>query len=79
MIYANAIHCGNRMDNFEHLKQLCLLEAEKLIDHIDFSDSNNVKIPFWTKDIPELICVGTFYKDEDGAVTFDLDFSQSTL
>lgn len=74
-----AIHCGNTTDDFEKLKHLCKFEAEKLTANIVFSEEDIVKIPFWTNDIPELICIGHFYKNEKGVVTFDLDFSQTTL
>ena len=39
-----------------------------------------MSVAFWTTDEPsDLICVGNFAKGEGGAVTFGLDFSQTTL
>lgn len=41
--------------------------------------SSKVEVSFWTEDVPELICVGTFSKKRDGSVSYRLDFSESTL
>lgn len=73
-----AVHCGNTNDSFERIKRLCEIEAEKICLKIDVM-SKPLEIPFWTEDIPELICVGKFYKGENGVVRYDLDFSESTL
>lgn len=72
------VNCGKTNDSFEKLKRLCEIEAEKICLEIDVV-SNSFEIPFWTEDIPELICVGKFYKGENGVVRYDLDFSESTL
>ena len=74
-----AINCGFSTDGLKILKQLCEVEAEKYLEKIDFSKNDTVLIPFWTTDIPELICVGKFYKNEEGVATYTLDFSQTTL
>lgn len=73
-----AISCGKVSDNFETLKILCREEANKILSTYDIPD-NGLTIPFWTTDIPELICVGKFYKDKNNKLTYELDFSQSTL
>lgn len=72
------VHCGNPDDSFEKLKRLCESEAEKLCLKIEIG-AKPIEIPFWTKDFPELICVGKFSKGENGRVKYELDFSESTL
>lgn len=74
-----SIKCGSIDDTFEELKELCDNEAKKLCSKIAIESNSIVEIPFWTKDFPELICVGKFSKNKDGMIVFDLDFSQSTL
>lgn len=74
-----AINCGISTDGLKKLKQLCEVEAEKYLEKIDFSNNDMFVIPFWTTDIPELICVGKFYKNKEGVATYTLDFSQTTL
>lgn len=73
-----SVKCGKTTDDFEYLKMLCKKEAEKLSTTIAFSQST-ISVPFWTEDIPELICVGNFYRNTEGVIEFDLDFSQTTL
>lgn len=74
-----SIHCGKVTDDFDTLKMLCEKEAEKLKVTIQIADQSILSIPFWTADIPELICVGKFYKDEQNSICYNLDFSESTL
>lgn len=73
------IKCGATADSFDNLKKLCEAEAEKLLATVDLTSEPTAIATFWTADIPELIGVGKFYKDESGAVRYDLDFSESTL
>lgn len=68
---------GKVSDSMEKLKKLCHEKAEQMAKTMNIE--NNVEIPFWTADIPELICVATFSKGDDGNITFCLDFSQATL
>jgi len=74
-----SIECGKTTDNFEKLEMLCKEEAKKLSETIDFSNLEVVSVPFWTSDFPELICVGSFSRNENGLIVYELDFSQSTL
>ena len=46
---------------------------------MDFSSEPTKSVSFWTSDFPELICIGYFFKDKEGNIHYDLDFSQSTL
>ena len=73
------IKCGTTEDSFDALKQQCEKEAKKLLETIYLSTQPTAIATFWTADFPELIGVGKFYKDENGAVRYDLDFSESTL
>lgn len=74
-----SIECGATTDSFDNLKKQCQAEAEKLLSTIDLSTQKTAIATFWTADFPELIGVGKFYKDENGVVRYDLDFSESTL
>lgn len=72
-----SVHCGNSNDGLDRLKSICEKEAECL--QIDLSVGETIKIPFWTSDIPELICIGSFGKNDDCEMGYELDFSQNTL
>jgi len=78
-IERNSIKCGNVTDGFDKLQDICKKEAEKLLATIDVPDNKVVSVPFWTSDIPELIGVAKFIRNEDGNIVYDLDFSESTL
>lgn len=71
--------CGRDSDSMEKLETLCKEKAEELKNKIDFSDGNTVDVSFWTEGMPELICVGHFEQNKLGEITFELDFSESTL
>lgn len=73
-----SIHCGNAEDSIESLKKTCEEEAKKLCVSLSLAQGEVVEIPFWTSDFPELICVGRFSKSDD-IVTYELDYSESTL
>ena len=73
------VKCGKVTDSIEHLKSLCEAEAAKLATTIEIPEQSVVSVPFWTSDIPELICTGIFSKDIKGTIRFELDFSESTL
>lgn len=73
-----SIHCGNAEDSFDSLKKTCEEEAKKLCVTLSMAQGEVVEIPFWTSDFPELICVGRFSKSDD-VVTYELDYSESTL
>lgn len=74
-----SIHCGNADDNVETLKKMCEVEALKLCQTLHVKSGEILEIPFWTSDIPELICVAKFSLSDDGSVKHELDFSESTL
>lgn len=75
------IECGKVSDDFDTLKDICKNEADKLVSTIQLSDENDkAKASFWTSDcFPELIGVAVFTKGSDGSITYELDFSESTL
>ncbi len=66
---------GSVNDNLEKLKKLCNEKAEQMAKTM----KEDFEVPFWTADIPELICIAKFNKKEDGSFAYILDFSQSTL
>ena len=74
-----SIECGKTTNSFEELQKLCLLEAEKLSKSIVISNQEEISVPFWTSDFPELICVGNFSRNESGSIMYKLDFSETTL
>ena len=73
-----SIRCGHAEDSFEALKKACEKEANNLCVTLNLAQGDVVEIPFWTSDFPDLICVGKFSKSDKG-VTYELDFSESTL
>lgn len=75
----NSIQCGKVSDDFETLKKLCEKEAEHLKETLNLAQEEKIEIPFWTKDFPELIAIGTFYRKECGCIVYELDYSQTTL
>lgn len=74
-----SIRCGSAYDNLETLKIMCEVEASKLCLTLDVKSGEILEIPFWTKDFPELICVGKFCLSDNDSVNYELDFSASTL
>ena len=75
------IRCGNNNDSKEKLERLCKAEAEKLLPTIEVPNDKIVRVPCWTDGggFAELICICNFSKDANGAISFDLDFTESTL
>ncbi|MBQ8866773.1 MAG: hypothetical protein IJ013_03505 [Bacteroidaceae bacterium] len=71
--------CGQDSDSIKKLEALCREKAEELKNKIEISNGNTVDVSFWTKGMPELICVGHFHQNKLGEITFVLDFSESTL
>lgn len=74
-----SVHCGRTTDSFESLEQICKERSDELKNRLDFSTHQSITITFWTEDFPELICVGTFSKDENGVISYELDYSETTL
>ena len=73
-----AVHCGTVNDSYEQLVNLCKKEAEKLSASMDIQKNETVSVSFWCGD-QELVCVGRFRKNDNGAVEYQLDFDESTL
>lgn len=73
-----SIKCGKTTDSIEVLKALCGKEAGRLCETLHVAQGEAVEVPFWTSDFPELICVGRFSKSDE-RVTYELDYSESTL
>lgn len=71
------VEIGSVSDSMEKLTKLCHEKAEQLTKTMIIE--NDVMVTFWTEDIPELICIATFSKNTNGNITYNLDFSQSTL
>ena len=76
---APAVHCGSVNDDYGQLQARCHSEAEKLAPRLAAEAGNEWNVPFWTEDVPELICVGSVRRTDGGTVMFELDFSQGTL
>lgn len=76
-----SVRCGKATDGAGKLRALCKEEARRLAETLSFPPHQAaMSVAFWTTDEPsDLICVGNFAKGEGGAVTFGLDFSQTTL
>lgn len=74
-----AIHCGKTTDSYKKLESICEAKANEIKGKLDFSTQSEIEISFWTENFPELICVGTFSKNNLGEVVFELDYSQTTL
>lgn len=75
-----SIRCGKDSDGLEKLEQLCKEEAYKLIEEINMPENTTIEIVFWTDEcFSELICVGHFKKDGSENITYEFDYSESTL
>ena len=72
------IHCGKTTNSFEELKSLCEQQSNELKLRLNIPAHEKIIATFWTEDFPELICIGTFEKNELGDIIFTLDFSEST-
>ncbi len=72
------VTCGKVSQSFEQLQKVVQAKANEIISTIEIGEGETKKVAFWTADIPELIGVAT-YKKENGAIAFDLDFSETTL
>lgn len=70
--------CGSVEYDFKKNQHIARLKAEKIKNLIHLKEGDTKEIPFWTEDIPELICIGKFHKQNE-IVSYELDFSQSTL
>lgn len=73
------MNLGSVNDSFETLKQLCNDKSVELLKSIELNEDNTIDVFFCTEDIPELIGVSHFIKDDKGNISFRLDFDVSTL
>lgn len=73
------INVGSIYDSYDLLKSLCDDKSNELVNSIELNVGEKLEVVFWTDDIPELICVSKFTKDTFGMISYQLDFSQSTL
>ncbi len=74
-----SIQLGSINDSFDTLKQLCNDKSVELLKNIELNEDNTIDVVFWTEDIPELIGVSHFIKDDKGNISFRLNFDGSTL
>lgn len=76
-----SIYLGSVNDSFDYLKQLCNDKSVELLKTIEVNEDNTIDVAFWTGGggFRELIGVSRFIKDENGNLSFRLDFSESTL
>lgn len=73
------IRFGSVNDSPSRLKTQSEEQARRLSATLDIPPGETLEVPFWTSDIPELVCVASFYKDDSGATRYRLDFSQATV
>lgn len=74
-----SIKCGKVSDSIETLKRICDIEATKLKNELVIENGKSLTVPFWTSDVQELICTGVFKNNGNGEITYELDFSNTTL
>lgn len=74
-----SINIGHVRYSFDILKSMCHDKSIQLTQSLELEKGEEVEVVFWTRGIPELICVSTFIKNESGQVTYSLDFSQNTV
>lgn len=73
------VSVGVMSDSMEELVALCHEKAGRIANAMSLNERETTEVTFWTRGVPELICVGKFVKGNDGKITYNLDFSQSTL
>lgn len=73
------VSVGMMSDNMEKLVALCYEKADRIANAMSLNEGETTEVTFWTRGIPELICVGKFVKGNDGKTIYEFDFSQSTL
>lgn len=74
-----SVHIGSVYDSCEVLQARCNVKANELSKSVELNDDEEMEVAFWTKDIPELICVAKIYNNESGLRTYVIDYSYSTL
>ena len=74
-----SIGIGSVNDSFESLQEMCNDKSNELIKSVDLNAGEEMEVVFWTADIPELICVSKITKNESGMLSYQLDYTLSTL
>ncbi len=74
-----SINVGSVTDNFESLQSMCNDKSNELLNSIELNCGEEMSVEFWTEDIPELICISKFTKNEAGMLTYHIDYSSSTF
>lgn len=74
-----SIGIGSVNDSFESLQVMCNDKSNELIKSVDLNAGEEMEVVFWTADIPELICVSKITKSEFGMLSYQLDYTLSTL
>lgn len=74
-----SIGIGSVNDSFESLQVMCNDKSNELIKSVDLNAGEEMEVVFWTADIPELICVSKITKSESGMLSYQLDYTLSTL
>ncbi len=78
-IKTTTIHIGSVSDTKESLAIQCYDKSIEMLYSIHLTKNEKHNVVFWTSDIGELICVAKFMANNDGIVSFSLDFTESTL
>lgn len=75
------VKVGKNTDNEETLELLCREKAEEFIKaFLANPDEFSPEVEFWTSSPKtELIGVANFKRNDNGEISYDLDFSQSTV
>lgn len=78
-IKTTTIHIGSVSDTKESLAIQCHDKSIEMLYSIHLTKNEKHNVVFWTSDIGDLICVAKFMANNDGIVSFSLDFTESTL
>ena len=70
---------GSVNDSFDSLKAMCNDKANELKDSIELEKGGKLQVVFWTDDIPELVGVADFFKNENGLIVYSIDYSLRTI
>ena len=73
------IKFGKHSDSFEYLKSLTEEKAKEISNSLIIENGNKKSVTFWTEDIPELIAVVNYEKNQNGDVIYVIDYLQTTL
>lgn len=74
-----SVALGSVKDSFDTLKSMCNDKSVELLKSIELNHGEVMEVVFWTEDIPELIGVSTFTKNENGLLSYSFDESLRTI